>query len=167
MALPIITALRRCYTLQRTVLDTAIQLAHRASIYGVVRVSLRFMAGKCRCCKQTIITHLKKLIALNILRKTRTRKQGRFFFELNQYSFNNALLQWRTKESTNHPSQNTGPNLPPPEREQEKFGAIREDIRKIQNGLHYQTPGSLGYEEAMRNIAALTALLDAPDPLGA
>jgi hypothetical protein len=71
MALPILAALRalRDPHLKESVLHTALELAHRASLYGVVRVSLSYLALKCHCCKQTIINHLKTLIALKILRK--------------------------------------------------------------------------------------------------
>jgi CTP-dependent riboflavin kinase len=69
MALPIITAVRARHDLKESVFHTLIELAHRSSIYGVVRVSLRYLAQKCHCCKQTIINHLTKLIELKIISK--------------------------------------------------------------------------------------------------
>ena len=69
MAAPLIAAVRARRDLKESVLHTAQELAHRASIYGVARVSLSYLALKCHCCKQTIINHLKTLIALKILRK--------------------------------------------------------------------------------------------------
>ena len=57
------------HDLKESVFHTLIELAHRASIYGVVRVSLRYLAQKCHCCKQTIINHLAKLIELKIISK--------------------------------------------------------------------------------------------------
>ena len=44
MALPIITALRTRTDLKESVLHTAQELAHRASLYGVVRVSYSSLA---------------------------------------------------------------------------------------------------------------------------
>jgi hypothetical protein len=38
MALPIITAIRACRDLKESVLHTALEIAHRTSIYGVARV---------------------------------------------------------------------------------------------------------------------------------
>ena len=69
MATPILTALRQRTDLKASLLHTAQELAHRASIYGVVPASLSYLARKCHCCKQTIINHLKKLIELKIIRK--------------------------------------------------------------------------------------------------
>ena len=69
MSSPIIAAVRSQRQLKESVLHTAQELAHRASIYGVARVSLSYLARKCHCCKQTIINHIKTLIALKILRK--------------------------------------------------------------------------------------------------
>jgi hypothetical protein len=51
MAAPIIAALRHRNDLKESVLHTAQELAHRASIYGVARVSLSYLALKCHCCK--------------------------------------------------------------------------------------------------------------------
>ena len=86
MALPLITAIRACRDLKESVLHTALELAHRASIYGVARVSYTFLAEKCHCSRQTIINHVKILIAHGILRKT-VRWITNNFCEINQYTF--------------------------------------------------------------------------------
>ena len=44
MAKPIIAALRQRRDLKESVLHTATELAHRASIYGVVRVSYSYLS---------------------------------------------------------------------------------------------------------------------------
>ena len=45
------------------------------------------MAVKCHCSKQTIINHIKLLIALEIMRKRKTRVRGSAFHEINVYVF--------------------------------------------------------------------------------
>src|SRR5262245_43630848 len=86
MASPIIAAVRNL-ELEESVLHTCIELAHRASIYGVAPASLRYLAKKCHCCKQTIINHLNKLLDLGIIRKQRQRRLGSVYFETNRYTF--------------------------------------------------------------------------------
>ena len=73
VALPIITAIRTRRDLKQSLKDTAEELAHLASIYGVARAALTFLPGKCHCCKQTVINHLKKLEERGIIRNARPR----------------------------------------------------------------------------------------------
>ena len=98
MAKPIIAALRQRDDLKESLLHTATELAHRASIYGVAPVSLRYLAQKCHCCKQTIINHLKQLIALGIIKKRPVvRVQGSTFCEMNRYRF---CIAWNARPSS-------------------------------------------------------------------
>ena len=69
MALPLITALRTRYDLKESLLHTAQELAHRASIYGVVRVSYSYLALKCHCSRRTVIRHIQRLIDAKVLKK--------------------------------------------------------------------------------------------------
>ena len=62
MALPIISAVRARTDLKESVLHTAQELAHRASIYGVVSDAIPFMAQKCHCSKRTFQRHILVLI---------------------------------------------------------------------------------------------------------
>src|SRR5262245_23329114 len=156
MALPIITAIRQRHDLKESILHTVIELAHRASIYGVVRVSLRYLAAKCHCCKQTIINHLKQLIALKILSKTVLWIKGNLC-ETNTYRF---LIPWQKRPAQTCHSQNSGPKFPPPE-EGEKKGGVGEKIQNLEKGLIWYTEGSIGYESTMREIARLKSLLGA------
>src|SRR5215510_13522285 len=86
MAVPIITALRQRDDLKESVLHTAQELAHRASIYGVVRVSYRYLALKCHCSRRTIIRHMQRLIDLKLLKKSVIWIKGNFC-EVNTYTF--------------------------------------------------------------------------------
>ena len=142
MALPIITALRalRDPRLKESLLHTAQELAHRASIYGVARVSLSYLALKCHCCKQTIINHLKKLIALKILRKTVIWIKGNFC-EVNTYAF---LLSW-DKRPAPRGSDTMTPKFPPRTEEKEKWGSLEEKKQMAARGLSFLTPGSALY----------------------
>src|SRR5262245_37157223 len=141
MALPIITAIRQRHDLKESILHTIIELAHRASIYGVVRVSLRYLAAKCHCCKQTIINHLKQLIALKILSKTVLWIKGNLC-ETNTYRF---LIPWQKRPAQTCHSQNSGPKFPPRTEEREKVGSWEEKQRLDARGLSFLTPGSTLY----------------------
>jgi hypothetical protein len=152
MAAPIIAALRRRDDLKESVLHTAQELAHRASIYGVARVSLSYLALKCHCCKQTIINHLKKLIALKIIRKTVLWLKGNYC-EVNTYNF---LVSWE-KRPAKGGSQNTGPNLPPHERE--KNCGVRKELENQQKGIRFLTPGSDLWQKVSEEIARLEGVL--------
>src|SRR5215510_16352485 len=124
MALPILTAIRQRHDLKESVLHTVIELAHRASIYGVVRVSLRYLAKKCHCCKQTIINHINLLIERKIIRKNVVWIKGNLC-ETNTYRF---LIPWDTRPAQLSHSQNSGPKFPRPE-EGEKREGVREKIQ--------------------------------------
>ena len=153
MSLPIITAIRQQHQLKESLLHTAQELAHRASIYGVVRVSLSFLAMKCHCCKQTIINHLKKLIDLKIISKTVLWIKGNYC-EVNTYCFQ---ITWDTASAPAGGSQNSGPKFPPQE-EREKSGGLGEGIRNLEKGLRWCTEGSQAYEATCEKIARLQAL---------
>ena len=61
MASPIITALRHRRDLKESLLHTAQELAHLASIYGVARVSYSYLALKCHCSRRTVLRHIQRL----------------------------------------------------------------------------------------------------------
>jgi hypothetical protein len=155
MAAPLIAALRQRGDLKESVLHTAQELAHRASIYGVARVSLSYLALKCHCCKQTIINHLKTLIALKIIRKTVIWIKGNYC-EVNTYNF---LLSWNKSPAQKSSSQNVVRTLPPQEREKE--GSLREELEKQQKMLRWglYTPGSDQWQKTEEEILRLETLL--------
>ena len=108
MASPIIAALRQRHDLKESLTHTAQELAHRASIYGVVRVSYSYLAGKCRCSRRTIIRHIQRLIDLGILRKTVLWIRGNFC-EINTNAF---CIAWE-KPVSHGGSDKTARTLPP------------------------------------------------------
>ena len=155
MALPIITAVRARHDLKESVFHTLIELAHRSSIYGVVHhCSLRYLAQKCHCCKQTIIHHLDKLIELKIISKNVIWIKGNLC-EINTYRF---LIPWRKPPAQMRHSQNSGPNFPKPE-EREKHGGLGEKIRQLERSVIIcgLTPGTIAYEATVERIAELKA----------
>ena len=155
MASPLIAAVRalRDPHVKESVLHTAQELAHRASIYGVARVSLSYLALKCHCCKQTIINHLKKLIALKIISKTVIWIKGNCC-EVNTYRFR---IPWRQASPAQGGSQNIGPKFPPQE-EGEKREGLGEQIRNLEKGLIWYTAGSIGSQSTLEQIARLKRL---------
>jgi hypothetical protein len=153
MATPIIAALRQRDDLKESVLHTAQELAHRASIYGVVRVSYRYMARKCRCCKQTIINHIRRLSALHIIEKRVIWIKGNRC-ETNTYTF---CITWNKMPAHMCHSQNSGPNLPPQEREKET--SVQEDLERQRKGIRFLTPGTDLWQRVSEEIVRLEALL--------
>ena len=63
MASPILAALRQRHDLKESLLHTAQELAHLASIYGVVRVSYTYLALKCHCSRRPVIRHIGRSAA--------------------------------------------------------------------------------------------------------
>jgi hypothetical protein len=156
MAKPIITAVRNL-PLKESVLHTLIELAHRSSIYGIVRdCSLSYLARKCHCCKQTIINHIKKLIELKILSKNVIWIKGNLC-EINTYRF---LIPWQKPPAQMSRSQNSGPKFPEPE-EREKKGRLGEKIRQLERSVTIcgLTPGTIAYEATIEEIMKLKTLM--------
>ena len=166
MSLPIIAAIRDRRDLKESVLHTAQELAHKASIYGVVRVSNRYMGEKCHCHQRTFQRHVLRLIDAHILKKTVVKKlvkvrvgntmQDRLRNEVNTYTF---TLRWHKAPSPNVPIDKKASNLPPPERE--KNLGVREELERQRKAIHLGlvTPGSVAWEGVQDKIARLEALL--------
>src|SRR4029434_9121293 len=93
MATPLIDAIRQRQDLKESLTHTAQELAHLASIYGVVRVSYSYLAVKCRCSRRTVIRHIQQLLDLRILRKTVLWIRGNFC-ETSTYTFRIAWDTW-------------------------------------------------------------------------
>jgi hypothetical protein len=155
MSLPIITAVRQRRDLKESVLHTAQEIAHKASIYGVAPVSLRYLAQKCHCCKQTIINHIEKLIELKILRKRVVWIKGNLC-ETNRYTFR---IAWDKRPAQMCHSQISRPILPPQERE--KNFSVREELDNQRKAIRlgFVTPGSEAWEATQETIVRLERLL--------
>jgi len=157
MSLPIITAIRQQSQLKESVLHTAQELAHRSNIYGVVsQTSLSWLARKCHCSVQTIINHIHQLIKRGILRKQRFRRYGSAFFEINVYTF---CLPWNRTTAQGGNSPNFRGNLPYPQG-REKEGSVQGEIHNLEKGLHFHSPGTIGYEATLAKITRLKGLLE-------
>jgi len=143
MALPILTALRalRDPHLKESVLHTAQELAHRASIYGVARVSYSYLAEKCHCSRRTVIRHIQRLIDAGIIRKSVLWIRGNYC-EVNAYKF---CLAWDKRPATGG-SDKTTSKFPPRTEEREKYGTLAEKKRLDARGLSFLTPGSALYQ---------------------
>ena len=152
MATPLIAAIRQRRDLKESLTHTAQELAHLASIYGVVRVSYRYLAVKCRCSRRTVIRHIQRLIDLRILRKTVLWIRGNCC-EVNHYAF---LLAWE-KSPRRGGSDKTASTLP--QQEREKNVSLREDLKKQKKGIQFLMPGSDRWQRVSEEIARLEALL--------
>jgi hypothetical protein len=163
MALPLITAVRHL-PFKESVIHTALELAHRCSIYGVVRVSNTYMGAKCHCSARTFQRHVLTLEQAHVLRKTVIKKlvkitvgdrvETRLRNEINTYTF---TLPWKRPSSPPLPIDKMSRNLPPQERE--KKSSVREEIANQQKTLRALTPGSGLWERTREEIARLEGLL--------
>ena len=152
MATPIIAALRQRQDLKESLLHTAQELAHRASIYGVVRVSYSYLALKCHCSRRTVIRHMQRLVDLGIVRKTVLWIRGNYC-EINTYTFRMAWDKVRPSGG----SDKTASTLPPQEREKEL--SLREELKNAKKVLGDCTPGSIFWQWSHDNLTRLEGLL--------
>jgi helix-turn-helix protein len=157
MATPLIAAIRQRRDLKESLTHTAQELAHLASIYGVVRVSYSYLAVKCHCSRRTVIRHIQRLIDLRILRKTVLWIRGNCC-EVNHYAF---LLAWEKPAPTGG-SDKTASTLPRQERE--KNNSLREEWEKQKKGLRFWTPGTEQWQKTCEEITRLEGLLARRDP---
>ena len=141
MSSPIIAALRQQRQLKESLLHTAQELAHRASIYGVVRVSYSYLAEKCHCSRRTVIRHIQRLIDAKVLKKAVIWIKGHYC-EVNTYTF---CLAW-DKRPAARGSDKTARKSPPQREEGEKYGSLAEKKRMDARGLSFLTPGSALYQ---------------------
>jgi hypothetical protein len=167
MAAPIIAALRRRDDLKESVLHTAQELAHRASIYGVVRASNDYMGQKCHCHKRTFQRHILKLEQMHILKKTVVKKvvkirmgdrlEERLRNEINMYTF---TIPWNKTPSSPLPMDRIPRNLPLQEGEktatpsnEEKGGSLRQALANQKRMLPIlYTPGTDQWDKTCEEI---------------
>ena len=152
MAKALIAAIRQRRDLKESVLHTAQELAHRASIYGVARVSYTYLAQKCHCSRRTVMRHIQRLIDARILRKTVLWIRGNYC-EVNTYAF---VIAW-DKRPHKGGSDTTSSMLLPQEREKET--SVREELERQQKGIHFLTPGSDLWQKVREEIVRLEGLL--------
>jgi len=152
VATPLIAAIRQRRDLKESLTHTAQELAHLASIYGVVRVSYTYLAVKCRCSRRTVIRHIQRLIDLRILRKTVLWIRGNFC-EVNTYTFR---LAWE-KPAQRGGSDKTAATLP--QREREKETSLQEEWERQKKGLRFWTPGTDQWHKTCEEVARLEGLL--------
>ena len=159
MASPIIAAIRQRRDLKESLLHTAQELAHLASIYGVVKVSYAYLALKCHCSRRTVIRHIQRLEDAKIIRKAVVWIRGNFC-EINTYTFR---IPW-DKRVRSVGSDKTSSNLPPPERE--KNLSVREELANQRKALRagWILPGSERWEAVNEKIVYLEGLLAASTP---
>jgi hypothetical protein len=174
MSLPIITAVRQIRELKQSVRDTAVELAHRCSIYGVVRVSNSYMAEKCHHHQRTFQRHVIRLQDMHILKKKITKRvvkikvgdrmEERFRNEINVYTF---TIPWNKTIGSRLPIDKMPSNLPHPEREKKatlheetKEGSLRQELANQKRMLPIlYTPGTDQWNKTCEEIARLEGLL--------
>ena len=191
MASPIIAAIRQRRDLKESVLHTAQELAHLASIYGVTPpTAYRFLAQKSHCSLRTAFRHIRLLEAAKILAPIRHKRIVRrqdlppsdrsytddprhahervIRNEKNQYRF---VIPWdkspRDARSSSSPYATTAEKLPPPERE--KNLSVTEELAHQRKALRegWVPPGSERWEAVSARIVYLEGRLAPLAPAGA
>jgi len=165
MSSPIIAAIRQQRQLKESLVHTAAELAHRASIYGVVSASITFMAQKCHCSPRTFQRHVLRLIELRILRKTVTKRLvpvqvgGRTAYrlrnEVNVYVF---ILPWKKPLTPKPPIDRMARKFPYPQ-DKAKEGSLTGYRENLERGLRFHSPGTPGYMSTLEEIARLQAFV--------
>jgi len=149
MAVNLLAVLRQHPQLKGSLKFTALEIAHRASSSGFVRVSYGYLASKTGLTIQTMITHVKRLEALGILRKQKVWLSARRC-AVNLYTL---LIRARHTCAT----QKISEKLPEARGGEAKELSLAEEIRLQRKGLQFLSEGSPIYQACMEKIAALEA----------
>lgn len=150
MSLAIITAIRHLPQLKGTLKFTAIELAHRASTSGHVRVAYSYLAQKTGLSLRTMIRHVQRLEALGVLRKQRV------WIRVNRCAVNVYLLLVRPLHRC--ASDKVAKKVSQKEREEGKFGTLVDAIRQLERGMRLLTPGSVPYTSCVERLQGLRAM---------
>jgi hypothetical protein len=150
MSLAIITAIRHLPQLKGSLKFTAIELAHRASSSGYVRVAYSYLAQKTGLTIRTMIRHVQRLEALGILRKQRG------WISVNRCAVNVYLLLVRPLHKC--ASDKVAQNLRDPEKGEAKWGTLGEDIETLERGMRLLTPGSVPHTSCVERLQTLRAM---------
>jgi len=153
MSLAIITAIRHLPQLKGALKFTAIELAHRASSAGHVRVAYSYLAHQTGLSVRTIMRHIRRLIDLGLVEKHTTRL-SRMRCAVNLYVFTiraKVALHTRACDKTSQ-------KLSPQGREEEKFGTLGDAIATLERGMRLLTPGSVPYGSCLERLQVLRAM---------
>lgn len=151
MSVAMIAAIRQHPQLKGSLKLTAQEIAHRASSSGFVRVSYGYLASKTGLTIQTMITHVKRLEALGILRKQKVWIAAR------RCAVNVYILLIRARHACS--TQKSREKFPEPGREEEKGVSLRDAIALLQKGMRFLTRGTVPYEASQEELHRLEDLL--------
>lgn len=150
MSLSIITTIRHMPQLKGALKFTAIELAHRASSSGYVRIAYSYLAQKTGLTIRTMIRHVQRLEALGILRKQRV------WIHVNRCAVNVYLLLVRPLHI--HACDKTSQKVPDTGRGEAKWGTLGGAIETLERGMRLLTPGSVPYASCVERLHALRAM---------
>lgn len=153
MSLAIITAIRSLPQLKGSLKFTAIELAHRASSSGHVRVAYSYLAQKTGLSIRTIMRHIRQLIDLGIVEK-HTQRLARVRCAVNRYVFTirkRVILHTRARDKTSQ-------NVPDTGKGEAKWGTLGDAIETLERGMRLLTPGSVPYTSCVERLQVLMSL---------
>jgi DNA-binding transcriptional ArsR family regulator len=157
MSLAIITAIRSFPQLKGALKFTAIELAHRASRAGHVRVAYSFLAQKTGLTTRTMMRHIRHLVDLGVIEK-HTRRCTRTRCEVNLYVFRIRGAGMVHRRACDRCSQ----KFPNTSKGEEKWGTLGDVIRQLEKGMRLLTPGSVPYASCLERLETLRALFPQP-----
>jgi hypothetical protein len=123
---------------------------------GFGRVSYQYLAWKAHCCRQTAITHIARLVALGLLRKTVIRTQAGYAW--NHYQYIGPRVHTASPPVRAH-GPKAGSTLP--EAGREKDTSLRQEIARQRKSLAFLTPGGGLWQRTQEEVTRLEALLTA------
>lgn len=153
MSLAIIAAIRHQTQLKGALKFTAIELAHRASSAGHVRVAYSYLAQKTGLSIRTIMRHISRLIDLGIVEK-HTQRLARTRCAINRYVFTiraSVPLHARACDKSSQKLSETG-------KREAKWGTLREAIDTLERGMRLLTPGSIPFTSCVERLQVLRAM---------
>lgn len=149
----ILTTIRTHRQLKGSLLLTALEMAHRASSSGFVRISYGYLASKTHQSIRTMIRHVHRLEALGILVKQRV------WISVNRCAVNVYAFCLRPLHRC--ASVIVSRTLPQKE-ERDKVLSLWDEIQLAERGLRFVTPGTIAYQSAWDNLQRLRGLLPPP-----
>jgi len=157
MSTNIIAAIRSEKQLHGNLKFTAIELGHRMNQSGYGRVAYQMMAHATGYSRRTAIRHMHKLVAMKIFAKTVYRLANGYAINLYKCLLSPPAY-YRAAPAMTH-GDSVSSILPPPKTDTEKNLSLREEIRRLEKGMHFLEPGGIPYEASREKLQRLQEML--------
>ena len=157
MSANIIAAIRRENQLRGNQKFTALEIGHRMNSSGYGHVAYQMMAHATGYSRRTAIRHMHKLVAMGIFAKTVYRLANGYAINLYKCLLSPPAY-YRSAPVTTH-GVSVSSILPTPKTDTEKNLSLREEIRRLEKGMHFLEPGGIPYEASREKLQRLQEML--------